>query len=116
MAAVVTSGTATLESALWGIPEVVVYRVRKILILLRPLIIHTQFISLVNINLGREAVQEIIQNSFDAQPTIDSLRAIVEGGEQREQMLREFEELRAIIGESGASGRFAKKMVELLKN
>lgn len=115
-AAVVTSGTATLETALLGIPEVVVYRVRKILILLRPLIIHTQFISLVNINLGREAVQEIIQNSFDAQPTIDSLRAIVEGGEQREQMLREFEELRAIIGESGASGRFAKKMVELLKN
>ncbi|MFI3332067.1 MAG: lipid-A-disaccharide synthase [Rikenellaceae bacterium] len=115
-AAVVTSGTATLETALLGIPEVVVYRVRKILILLRPLLIHTKFISLVNINLGREAVREIIQNSFDAQPTIDSLREIVEGGEQREQMLREFEELRAIIGESGASGRFAKKMVELLKN
>ncbi len=115
-AAVVTSGTATLETALLNIPEVVVYRVRKILMLLRPIIIHTPFISLVNINLGRESVREIIQNSFDATPTIGSLSKIIKGGSDRERMLSDFEELRTIIGQSGASGRFAAKMVEILKN
>ncbi len=114
-AAVVTSGTATLETALLNIPEVVVYRVRKILILLRPLLIHTPFISLVNINLGREAVREIIQNSFNPAPTIEALSRIVEGGEDRRRMLSDFEELRQVIGTSGSSSRFAAKMVELLK-
>ncbi len=115
-AAVVTSGTATLETALLNIPEVVVYRVRLILQILRPLIIHIPFISLVNINLGREAVREVVQNSFDPAPVIDSLRSIVEGGEERERMLSDFEELRTIIGSSGASRRFAAEMVRLLKN
>ncbi len=114
-AAVVTSGTATLETALLNIPEVVVYRVRLILQILRPLILHIPYISLVNINLNRESVREVIQNSFDPAPTIEALRKIIEGGEERERMLRDFEELRAIIGDSGASRRFAAKMVELLK-
>ncbi len=114
-AAVVTSGTATLETALLKIPEVVVYRVNWMLQLLRPLIIHTPYISLVNINLGRESVREIVQTSFDARPTINALGAILRGGAERERMLSDFEELEAIIGQSGASDRFAKKMVELLK-
>ncbi len=71
--ALVTSGTATLETALLNTPEVVIYRVNPLLILLRPLIIHTQHISLVNINLEREAVKEIVQSSFDPQPTIDAV-------------------------------------------
>lgn len=114
-AAVVTSGTATLETALLNIPEVVVYRVNLALQILRPLIIHTPYISLVNINLGREAVREVVQSSFDATPAIEALSRIVEGGEGREKMLADFAELKAIIGESGASGRFAKRMVKLLK-
>ncbi len=114
-AAVVTSGTATLETALLNIPEVVVYRVHPLLKLLRPLLIHTEFISLVNINLKRESVREIIQTSFDPKPAIKALREIVEGGEQRERMLCDFRELSAIIGDSGASRRFASKMVQLLK-
>ncbi len=114
-AALVTSGTATLETALLNIPEVVVYRVRRILEILRPLILHIPFISLVNINLQREAVREIVQSSFDAQSTIEALRGIIKGGDQRAKMLSDFDELRAIIGESGASRRFATKMVKLLK-
>ncbi|MFI3286462.1 MAG: lipid-A-disaccharide synthase [Rikenellaceae bacterium] len=114
-AAVVTSGTATLETALLNIPEVVVYRVNPLLQLLRPLIIHTEFISLVNINLHRESVREIVQTSFDPKDAIEALSAIVEGGRERERMFRDFAELRTIIGESGASGRFAAKMVEWLR-
>ncbi|MFR9513206.1 MAG: lipid-A-disaccharide synthase [Rikenellaceae bacterium] len=115
-AAVVTSGTATLETALLNIPEVVVYRVNLLLQILRPLIIHVPFISLVNINLERESVREIVQNSLDASSTIESLKRVVVGGEDRERMLADFEELRAIIGSSGASGRFAANMVNLLNN
>lgn len=115
-AAVVTSGTATLETALLNIPEVVVYRVSKVLQMMRPLILYTEFISLVNINLGRESVREVVQSSFDAAPVVESLRTIVEGGEQRERMLADYAQLRAIIGPSGASDRFAARMVELLKN
>ncbi len=114
-AAVVTSGTATLETALLSIPEVVVYRVRWILQLLRPLIIHTPFISLVNINLGREAVREVVQTSFDPTATINALREIVEGGAARPKMLADFAELSTIIGESGSSRRFAALMVALLR-
>ncbi|MFI3323922.1 MAG: lipid-A-disaccharide synthase [Rikenellaceae bacterium] len=114
-AAVVTSGTATLETALLGIPEVVVYRVDWLLQLIRPLVVHTPYISLVNINLGRESVREIVQTSLDAAPTIEALAKVIEGGVERQRMLADFDELRAIIGESGASARFAKQMVNLLK-
>ncbi len=114
-AAVVTSGTATLETALLNIPEVVVYRVQRIMQLLAPLILNIPYISLVNINLNRESVKEVIQSSLDEQPTIKALKAIIKGGDDRERMLSDFKELQAIIGESGASERFAVKMVKLLK-
>ncbi len=113
--AIVTSGTATLETALLGTPQVVVYRVRAILKLLRPIIIHTPYISLVNINLGREAVKEIVQVSLDKTDTVEALQNIVEGGAEREKMLQDYAELTTIIGKSGASGRFAEKMINLLQ-
>lgn len=115
-AAIVTSGTATLETALLNIPEVVVYRVRLILQIVAPLIVHAKFISLVNINLNRESVREVVQSSMDARPTIEALRKIIVGGSERARMLEDFKELRAIIGSSGASDRFAAKMVNLLKS
>ena len=114
-AAIVCSGTATLETALLGTPQVVLYRVRVILKLLRPLIIHTKHISLVNINLGRESVHEVVQVSNDKSETLKALKDILKGGKGRTKMLKDYKELSAIIGESGASKRFAKKMVEILK-
>jgi lipid-A-disaccharide synthase len=59
-AAVVTSGTATLETALMRIPEMVVYHVPKLYEVLRPYVLKIPFVSLVNINLGREAVREMV--------------------------------------------------------
>ncbi len=115
-AAVVTSGTATLETALLGIPEVVVYRTLWFQVKLQPYVLKIPWVSLVNLNLGREAVAEIIQSDLSVERAERELRAIVAGGAKRERMLRDFEELRAIIGGPGASERFAKKMVELLKN
>lgn len=114
-AAIVTSGTATLETALFGVPEVVVYRTLWINIKLRPYVLKVPYVSLVNLNLGRESVREIIQSGYDTAEAVAELRAILPGGGKRQRMLDDFDELRRIIGGPGASDRFARRMVEELK-
>jgi len=114
-AAVVTSGTATLETALLGIPEVVVYRTVWWQVWLRPYVLKVPWVSLVNLNLGREAVAEIIQSDFSVDCAERELRAILHGGSKRGKMLADFGELQTIIGGPGASERFAARMVAELK-
>lgn len=115
-AAVVTSGTATLETALLGIPEVVVYRTLRLNVWLRPYVLKVPYVSLVNLNLGRESVREIIQSGCDTAEAAEELRAILPGGAERAHMLADFDELRRIIGGAGASDRFARRMVEELRS
>lgn len=115
-AAVVASGTATLETALLGIPEVVVYRLAPLEYYGMPLVVRCPWVSLVNLNLRREAVAEVLQSNLDITRAERELRAILPGGEKRQRMLADFEELRTVIGGPGASDRFARRMVELLKN
>ncbi len=115
-AAVVTSGTATLETALLGVPEVVVYRTLWFQVKLQPYVLKVPWVSLVNLNLGREAVMEIIQSDLSVDRAERELRAIVAGGAKRDRMLADFEELRAVIGGPGASERFARRMVEELND
>lgn len=114
-AAVVTSGTATLETALLGTPEVVVYRLPAIEYRCMPLVVRCPWISLVNLNLGRESVAEVLQSNLDTTRAERELRAILPGGEKRERMLADFRELRTIIGGPGASDRVAARMVALLR-
>ena len=114
-AAVVTSGTATLETALLGTPEVVVYRLPAIEYRCMPLVVRCPWISLVNLNLGRESVAEVLQSGLDTARAERELRAILPGGEKRERMLADFRELRTIIGGPGASDRIAARMVALLR-
>ena len=115
-AAVVTSGTATLETALMGIPEMVLYRVPKLYEVLRPYVLKIPFVSLVNINMNREVVREMICAKLDLEQASEELHAILRGGSKREKMLSDFAELKALIGEEGASRRFAREMVLALKN
>ena len=114
-AAVVTSGTATLETALLGTPEVVVYRLPAIEYRCMPLVVRCPWISLVNLNLGRESVAEVLQSGLDTARAERELRAILPGGEKRERMLADFRELRTVIGGPGASDRVAARMVALLR-
>lgn len=113
-AAVVTSGTATLETALLGIPEAVVYRTVWWQVWLRPYVLKVPWVSLVNLNLGREAVAELIQSDLSVERAEQELRAIVAGGSKREKMLADFDCLRTVIGGPGASERFAARMVREL--
>jgi lipid-A-disaccharide synthase len=114
-AAIVTSGTATLETALMGIPEIVIYHVPWIYEKLKPYFLRIPYVSLVNINLGREAVREMVCARLDIAEAERELRSILSGGKERERMLRDFDELRQMIGGEGASHRFAKDIVNSLR-
>lgn len=114
-AAVVTSGTATLETALLDVPEVVVYGVPWLYEKLKPYVLKIPYVSLVNLNLGREAVREIVQCRPKVEYAEAELRAVLEGGAERGRMKADFAELRSIMGGAGASDRFAARMVDDLK-
>ena len=114
-AAIVTSGTATLETALMGIPEIVMYHVPWLYEKLKPYFLRIPYVSLVNINLGREAVREMVCAKLDIAEAECELRSILPGGTERERMLRDFDELREMIGAEGASHRFAKDIVNSLR-
>lgn len=115
VAAVVTSGTATLETALMGIPEVVLYHVPWLYEKLKPYFLRIPYISLVNINLGRESVKELVRANLKMEEATRELRAILPEGAERERMLADFRELSQMIGSEGASARFAKDIVKQLR-
>lgn len=114
-AALVTSGTATLETALMNIPEVVLYHVPWLYEKLKPYFLRIPYISLVNINLNREAVKELVRAKLDMDVAARELESILPGGSERERMLCDFDELRRMMGEAGASDRFAQDMVNSLR-
>ena len=114
-AAVVTSGTATLETALIGIPELVVYGVPWLYEKLKPYVLKIPYVSLVNLNLQREAVREMVVYHPSVDEAEKELRSILKGGSKREKMLADFYELRTIIGGAGASDRFAADIVTTLQ-
>lgn len=113
-AALVTSGTATLETALLNIPEVVCFRGSQLSIAVAKRLVKLRFISLVNLIMGREAVRELIQEDFSPEIAGEELRAVLPGGIKHERMMQDFRELRAAMGEPGASERVAAEMVRLL--
>ena len=113
--AVVCSGTATLETALIGTPEVVCYRMDEFSYRVARAFVKIGFISLVNIIMGREVVRELIQHDMTVENASKELRDIMEGGAKHTKMVADYKELQRIVGSEGASDRFAARMVELLK-
>lgn len=114
-AAVVTSGTATLETALMGTPELVCYQTDFLTAFAGRRLIKIRFISLVNLILDREAVRELIYTDMTMENATAELKAILPGGEKRARMESDFAELREVVGGDGASDRFAARMVGILK-
>ncbi|MBQ5931065.1 MAG: lipid-A-disaccharide synthase [Tidjanibacter sp.] len=114
-AAVVCSGTATLETALIGTPEVVCYRMDEFSYRVARLFVKIGWISLVNIIMERTVVRELIQHDMTVENASAELAAIMEGGAKHTQMMADYNELQQIVGGEGASDRFAARMVELLK-
>ena len=115
-AALVTSGTATLETALLNVPQVVCYYLSagKFMKWLKGVILKVEFVSLVNLISGKEIVKELIASDMTVDKVYNELKAILPGGEKRQKMLDDYEEMRYIIGPAGASRRAAEIMVKLL--
>ena len=111
-AAVVNSGTATLETALFRVPQVVVYKVfaGRLAMLLKPLLIKTPWVSLVNIIAQREVVTELLAHNFTLESTKIELDKIVVDGERRKEVLRVYDEIIGVLGEAGADVRCAERI------
>lgn len=116
-AALVTSGTATLETALFRVPQVVCYYTAagKLVSLLRRHILKVKYISLVNLVSGSEVVTELVADGMTVDNIRRELSVIIEGGSRRIQMLSGYDRMIQILGTPGASERAAKLMVKYLK-
>jgi lipid-A-disaccharide synthase len=113
-AAMVTSGTATLEAALIGVPQVVCYRGNALSYMIARRLVNVKYISLVNLICGRLVVPELIQQQFNRKNLEEALGSLVEPGVARSKVLEGYQELRQQLGGSGASARVAKKMIQYL--
>jgi lipid-A-disaccharide synthase len=117
-AALVTSGTATLETALLNIPQVVTYNVKfgRIILFLYKILIHTPYFSLVNIITGKPVVKELLGSQVTQQALKDELKSLLYNISYRKQMLHEYQLLHKQLGSAGASKTAAEAMVQLLSS
>lgn len=116
VAALVTSGTATLETSLFRVPQVVCYYTAagKLVSFLRRHILKVKYISLVNLIAGKEVVTELVADGMTVSNLKTELKKILPGGERRESMLACYDNLIAVLGNPGASERAAEKIVASL--
>lgn len=112
-AALVTSGTATLETALFKVPEVVCYKGSKISYQIAKRLIKVKFISLVNLIMNKEIVKELIQNELTEKNLVLQLSSIIEEGGDRQKMLSAYNEVEKALGGVGASERAAYEILSL---
>ena len=117
VAALVTSGTATLETCLFGVPQVVCYRMifPKLVAILRRMLLKVKYVSLVNLIADAEVVRELVADTF----TVDNIRreldAILPGSPARDVMLRGYDEVSRRLGTSVAPDNAAQLIVKALR-
>jgi lipid-A-disaccharide synthase len=115
-AALVGSGTATLETALMKVPQVVCYKGNKVSVAIARKLINVPYISLVNLILDRPAVKELIQGELNPKMIVSELKKALEEGEVRDNVLAAYDELWSKLGSGGASARAAQLIVSDLSN
>ena len=114
--ALVTSGTATLETALFRVPQVVCYYLAmgKVISFLRKHILKVKYISLVNLVANKEVVRELVADTMTVDNVRSELDALLNDADYRGEMLQEYDRMIKILGPAGASHQAASKMIELL--
>jgi len=110
-AALVTSGTATLETALFNTPQVVCYKTSAFTYFVAKMLVSTEFISLVNLIADKEIVKELVQKELNTETLKTELSAILRTGNGYNLMLENYASLLAIMGGPGASSRIAADIV-----
>lgn len=115
-AALVTSGTATLEACMFRVPQVVCYEtpLPRLVGFLRRHVLKVKYVSLVNLIAGREVVTELVAETFSVDNIRRELEAILPGGCQRQRMLTDYEEVHRLLGDSRAADEAAHVMLKLL--
>lgn len=116
-AALVTSGTATLETALFRVPQVVCYHtpIGKVIAFLRKHIIKVKYISLVNLIADREVVRELVADGMTVENIRQELNRIIHDRDNRMRMLDGYDEVSQRLGPPGAPRHAARKMTEILR-
>jgi lipid-A-disaccharide synthase len=114
-AAVVTSGTATLETALLKTPQVVVYKGNSISIAIARMLVNIKYISLVNLVMDDDVVKELIQEDCSGEKISAEIDLIMNDQSYRKHMLQNYEKLASRMGQPGASERAAELMIKYLK-
>ncbi len=117
-AALVASGTATLETAILNVPQVVCYRIEAGWLggLIKRMIVKAPFISLVNLITGREVVKELFQETCTPKNVGDELERILKDSIYRDNMLRGYEEMRGKLGGPGCAQKAAEEMIHILRD
>ena len=112
-----TSGTATLETALFRVPQVVCYYtpVGKFIAFLRRHILKVKYISLVNLVADKEVVRELVAETMTVDNVRSELESLLYNKVYRNKVLEEYDRIIQILGPAGASGTAAREMVALLK-
>lgn len=115
--AVVTSGTATLETTLWDVPQVVIYRSSSWLsVTIARLVIKVKFISLVNLIAGREVVRELIQKNLNPDHLHTELDRLIHDDAYRKRIHTDYAEIRNVLGTDPASDKAAVLMLKYLRS
>ena len=117
-AALVTSGTATLETCMFRVPQVVCYEtpLPQLIGFLKRHFIKVKWVSLVNLVANREVVRELVAETFSVENIRRELEAILPGGSQRERMLADYDEVHRLLGDSQAPDEAARIMIEKLRS
>lgn len=114
-AALVTSGTATLETALFGVPEVVCYKGNSISFLIAKMLIKIKFICLVNLIMNKEVVKELIQDNLTVENITGELKRILFDKQKRKQLEEDYSALRNLLSKGGnASANAANSIYQYL--
>ncbi|MGN0282003.1 MAG: lipid-A-disaccharide synthase [Prevotella sp.] len=117
-AALVTSGTATLETALFDVPQVVCYAtpLPHLISFLRRIILKVKYVSLVNLIADREVVKELVASNYKAENVRREIDAIIADGPKRKAMKRDYAELWHRLGSKSAPDNAARLMIEKLRS
>jgi lipid-A-disaccharide synthase len=111
-AAIVNSGTASLETALFGTPQVVGYITNPLTYWIARKIVKIRYISLGNLIIDKLAFKEFIQKECNADALVKEIRELIENEDRRNRMLDDYADIRAALGGTGASDAVAKAMIE----
>ncbi|RYG49441.1 MAG: lipid-A-disaccharide synthase, partial [Chitinophagaceae bacterium] len=114
-AALVTSGTATLETALFDVPQVICYKGSNVSYQIAKRLVKIRFIGLVNLIMNKEVVKELIQNEMNVENIVSELKPLLTETDKRKYILDEYDALRKLLVEGGdASANAAKEIIDLL--